>query len=109
MVNEVVPDDQVEARALELAKAIAANSPDSVVAGLYGKCVLNLPNAQSAIDAELTRTGIRLTGECASTRQANAMFVDSAQYRAVNTGSNIKEGLLAFQERREPRWVPSKL
>ena len=37
MVNEVVPDDQVESRALEIAKTIAGNSPDSVVAGLYGK------------------------------------------------------------------------
>lgn len=37
MVNEVVPDDKVEARALELAKEIAANSPDSVIAGLYGE------------------------------------------------------------------------
>lgn len=37
MVNYVVPDDEVEARALALAKEIAENSPDSVVAQLYGE------------------------------------------------------------------------
>lgn len=37
MINEVVPDDDVEKRALEIATVIAGNSPDSVVAGLYGE------------------------------------------------------------------------
>jgi hypothetical protein len=28
---------------------------------------------------------------------------------ALNDGENIREGLLAFAEKREPRWVDSKL
>lgn len=37
LVNAVVPDDQVEAKALEFAKAIAANSPDSIIVLMHGK------------------------------------------------------------------------
>lgn len=36
MVSYVVPDDAVEAKALEIARSIASNSPDSVMATLYG-------------------------------------------------------------------------
>jgi enoyl-CoA hydratase/carnithine racemase len=37
MINYVVPDAQVDAKALEIAKTIASNSPDSVMATLYGE------------------------------------------------------------------------
>lgn len=37
LVNAVVPDDQVEAKALDFAKAIAANSPDSIIVLMHGK------------------------------------------------------------------------
>lgn len=37
LVNMVVSDDQVEARALQMAKDTAANAPDSVQLCLYGK------------------------------------------------------------------------
>lgn len=37
LVNAVVPDDQVEAKALSLAKDIAANSPDSIIVLMHGK------------------------------------------------------------------------
>lgn len=40
-VNEVVADDDVEKRALQLALAIAGNSPDSVMALLYGESQLS--------------------------------------------------------------------
>lgn len=88
MVNYVVPDDAVEAKALELAVAIAANSPDSVMALLYG---------------------IRLSAELGSPQHANRLFVDSAQLHMVHSGENIQEGIKAFAEKRAPRWVPSKL
>lgn len=88
MVNYVVPDDSVEAKALELAKTIASNSPDSVMALLYG---------------------IRLSSEIGSPQHAQRLFADSAQVQMVYSGDNIKEGLNAFTEKRAPRWVPSKL
>lgn len=28
---------------------------------------------------------------------------------ALMTGENVREGLMAFGEKREPKWVPSKL
>lgn len=37
LVNAVVPDDQVEGKALEMAKAIAANSPDSIIVLMHGE------------------------------------------------------------------------
>jgi enoyl-CoA hydratase/carnithine racemase len=37
LVNAVVPDDQVEAKALDFARAIAANSPDSIIVLMHGK------------------------------------------------------------------------
>lgn len=37
LVNVVVPDDKVEARALQMACQTAANSPDSVQLALYGE------------------------------------------------------------------------
>lgn len=40
LVNFVVPDDEVESRALKLAVEIAGNSPDSIQCGLYGECVV---------------------------------------------------------------------
>ncbi|RSH82383.1 uncharacterized protein EHS24_007350 [Apiotrichum porosum] len=88
MINEVVPDANVESRALEIAKIISSNSPDSVMALLYG---------------------IRLTAEAGSLQSASDLYDQSLQVRTLLAGDNIKEGLLAFQERREPRWLPSKL
>lgn len=88
MINYVVPDDQVDAKAIEIAKTIAGNSPDSVQA------ILN---------------GIRLTGEFGSPQHAHRVWMDSAQLRAMYNGENIKEGLLAFSEKRLPKWTPSKL
>ncbi|KAL1405709.1 hypothetical protein Q8F55_007379 [Vanrija albida] len=81
LLNAVVPDAEVDARALEMAQLIAATSPDSVQCGLY----------------------------VASVTQAGALFADSKAMHAVNGGENIKEGIAAFQEKRAPVWRPSKL
>lgn len=37
LVNMVVPNDEVDARALQMAKDTAANAPDSVQLALFGK------------------------------------------------------------------------
>lgn len=88
MINAVVPDDEVEKKALEIAGAIAENSPDSVVSLVYG---------------------VRIASEVGSVSIAQKLFADSPQVRALYNGSNIKEGLLAFKEKRKPRWEGSKL
>lgn len=88
MINAVVPDDEVEKKALEIAGAIAENSPDSVVSLMYG---------------------VRIASEVGSVSIAQKLFADSPQVRALYNGKNIKEGLLAFKEKRKPRWEGSKL
>lgn len=56
LLNAVVPDDQVDAKALEFAKAIAANSPDSIIVLMHGKHLLLLrrrvpkPLSKSSLD-----------------------------------------------------------
>lgn len=37
LVNMVVPDDEVDARALQMAKETAANAPDAVQLALFGE------------------------------------------------------------------------
>lgn len=88
MINYVTPDNQVEAKALEIAQTIASNSPDSVQATLYG---------------------IRLTAEAGSARAAHRLFVDSAVIRANENSENQKIGLAAFANKTAPKWVAAKL
>ncbi|PYH94284.1 ClpP/crotonase [Aspergillus ellipticus CBS 707.79] len=79
-VNEVVP-------AIEIAVQIAANSPDSVI---------------------VTRAGVVAAWEDGSAENASRMVQDNWA-DALNTGENLREGVRAFVEKREPRWVDSKL
>ncbi|BEJ00194.1 hypothetical protein CcaverHIS631_0500510 [Cutaneotrichosporon cavernicola] len=88
LVNMVVPDDQVEARALKLAMDTAANSPDSVQLCLFG---------------------LRLTEEEMGYQRMMTRYIQSKQFKALNSGPNLKEGLQAFLEKRPPRWHDSKL
>lgn len=73
-------------KALEMAKEICENSPDSVI---------------------VSRAGIMQGWEMGAeeaTRQSN----ESWGHR-LNQGENIKEGVRAFVEKRPPKWVGSKL
>lgn len=88
LVNMVVPDAEVEAKALEIATQTAANSPDSVLLHAWG---LRLAEEEMGFDRQMDR------------------FVNSDKYRAVTTGDNWKEGMRAFAEKRAPKWVDSKL
>ncbi|CAK9781755.1 enoyl-CoA hydratase [Cutaneotrichosporon oleaginosum] len=88
LVNMVVPDDQVEARALQMAKETAANAPDSVQLCLFG---------------------LRLTEEEMGYQRMMARYTQSKELKALNTGPNLKEGLQAFIEKRAPRWHDPKL
>jgi enoyl-CoA hydratase/carnithine racemase len=36
-------------------------------------------------------------------------YMSSREFRVLQEGENVKEGLRAFAEKREPRWVDSKL
>ncbi|KAI0548938.1 enoyl-CoA hydratase/isomerase [Xylaria curta] len=87
IVNKVVPKDQVVAEAVKYAGMIAQNSPDAIIC---------------------TRAGLRQGWETASVERAVEWTLEN-QFAELQRGDNIREGLLAFAEKREPQWKASKL
>jgi len=96
IVNAVTDDAPVDAdvlsrpvvqKALDYAKEICGNSPDSVI---------------------VSRAGIIQGWEDGSVEHASQNIVEIYSKR-LNEGENIGEGLKAFVERRSPRWVASQL
>lgn len=88
LVNKVsARADSVVDEALELARAVAKNSPDAVL---------------------VTRAGLRQAWETASVNRAATLVADTYG-EWLTTGENGQEGLRAFAEKREPQWKPSKL
>jgi enoyl-CoA hydratase/carnithine racemase len=89
LVNAVVEGgaEKVVAEAIEMAEAVAENSPDAVI---------------------VTREGIKLGWEGVGAEEGSRLLKEGWE-KKLNEGENIKEGLKAFVEKRKPRWVPSKL
>ncbi|OJD25420.1 hypothetical protein ACJ73_03210 [Blastomyces percursus] len=87
LVQKIVPIDDLIREAVDVAKLIASMSPDSVV---------------------VTRAGIRQAWETSSVEHAT--FLTGEAYAAkLMSGENAREGMLAFKEKRLPKWLPSKL
>lgn len=86
LVNEVVEGDVVE-RAVEVARKIAGMSPDSVIV------------SRAALRGAWDGVGV----DVAATR------VEKGIWKQLQAGPNIQEGLRAFVEKREVKWVDSKL
>ncbi|SLM40752.1 carnitinyl-dehydratase [Lasallia pustulata] len=87
LVQRIVPLGDLVLEAVRMAGLIASMSPDSVI---------------------VSRAGIREAWKTASVERATQITGDAYADRLMG-GENVKEGLLAFGEKREPRWVPSKL
>lgn len=89
LINKVVGDEdgQVIDAAVDYAKMIAENSPDSVL---------------------VSREGIKLAWEGISAEDGTKE-ITQRWYPGLAEGSNIKEGLKAFVEKRKPKWTASKL
>lgn len=87
LVNKVVPRERVVEEAVNFAKIIAENSPDSIIC---------------------TRAGLREGWETASVVQATAV-TGRREWAQLQKAENIKEGLMAFKERRKPVWKGAKL
>lgn len=88
VVNKVVPHDQVLSTALEWAGEICSSSPDGV---------------------RLTKMAFNASMEVADLEESVTRVNDSAESVALSSGENVKEGMVAFVERRAPRWISSKL
>lgn len=88
LVNGVCGEgEDVVGRAVGLAEMVSGNSPDSVVVSREG-----IKMGWEGVGAE---EGSRLLGE--------------VWFERLQRGENMREGVRAFVEKREPRWVPSKL
>ncbi|KAI1816843.1 enoyl-CoA hydratase/isomerase [Poronia punctata] len=87
LVNKVVPREQVVSEAVRYAEMIARNSPDAIIC---------------------TRAGLRQGWETASVERAVEWTLEK-EFAELQRGENIREGLRAFTEKREPQWKGSKL
>ena len=87
LVQKIVPIQDVVKEAVAIAALIASMSPDSII---------------------VSRSGIRQAWEESSVERATQITADTYAEKLMS-GENVREGLLAFQEKRQPKWVPSKL
>ncbi|KAL1885713.1 Transcriptional adapter ada2 [Paecilomyces lecythidis] len=85
--SEEVVSERVVKRALDVAGAIAANSPDSVI---------------------VTREGVKMGWEGVGAEEGTRLLIETWEKRLYE-GENMKEGVKAFVEKREPKWLDSKL
>lgn len=88
LVNVVVPHDQLIPKAIDWAKKIGLNSPDSII---------------------VSRMGILAGLEHGSLERGTQVVNESAQVATLEAGDNIEEGLRAFKEKRATKWKDSKL
>ena len=72
-------------KAVEWAHFIAANSPDSIIVSKAG-----VDSAWGNADAETE-------------------ILEKGMYKSMNSGENMREGIKAFVEKRNPKWIDSKL
>ena len=87
LVQKFVPIENLVAEAVNLAEWVVAMSPDSII---------------------VSRAGVRQAWETASVDEARSIIADKFTERLWH-GDNVMEGMLAFREKRAPKWVPSKL
>ncbi|KAE8148006.1 enoyl-CoA hydratase [Aspergillus avenaceus] len=82
-----VIDRPVVKKALEYATEIVQNSPDSVI---------------------ISRAGVMSAWEDASAENSSRLLHETWG-QALDEGENLREGVMAFVQKREPHWVNSKL
>ncbi|KAK2738483.1 hypothetical protein FQN55_000537 [Onygenales sp. PD_40] len=87
LVNRVVEPSGLIETAVELASAIAKNSPDSL---------------------RVTMEGLHYGWEMASVEEGSSALVDR-WYPRLMAGANFHEGVRAFVEKRKPEWRRSNL
>jgi enoyl-CoA hydratase/carnithine racemase len=86
LVKEIVPQERLLQRTIDYAQEIAANSPDSVIISRLGA-------------REVWETGVSR-----ATMRGQELYAE-----AMLRSKNAAEGLAAYREKRDPRWLPSYL
>ena len=86
LVKEIVPQEQLLERTLAYAREIAEKSPDSVIISRLGA-------------REVWETGVSR-----ATMRGQELYAD-----AMMRSQNAAEGLAAYREKRDPKWLPSYL
>ena len=86
LVKEIVPQEKLLARAIDYANEISEKSPDSVIISRLGA-------------REVWETGVSR-----ATMRGQELYAD-----AMLRSKNSAEGLAAYREKRDPRWLPSYL
>lgn len=86
LVKEIVPQNKLLERTLDYASEIVALSPDSVIISRMG--------AREAWE----------TGVVRATKRGEELWAE-----AMLKSKNAAEGLAAYREKREPKWLPSYL
>ena len=87
LVNKVVEPVHLVNEAVGWAEDIAGNSPDSVI---------------------VSREGIKMAWEGYGVKESTDRL-RSEWYSKMDMGANMKEGVMAFVEKRKPNWIDSKL
>lgn len=86
LVKEIVAQEKLLERALDYASEISALSPDSVILSRMG--------AREAWE----------TGVIRATKRGEELWAE-----AMLKSKNAEEGLRAYREKRDPKWLPSYL
>ncbi|OAL43637.1 carnitinyl-CoA dehydratase [Pyrenochaeta sp. DS3sAY3a] len=86
LVKEIVPQEKLLERAIQYAQEIADKSPDSVIISRLGA-------------REVWETGVSR-----ATMRGQELYAE-----AMLKSKNAAEGLTAYREKRDPRWLPSYL
>jgi enoyl-CoA hydratase/carnithine racemase len=86
LVKEIVPQEKLLDRAISYAEEIASMCPDSVII------------------SRLAAREVWETGVTRATQRGEEMFAE-----ALMKSKNAEEGLAAYREKRNPRWLPSNL
>ncbi len=86
LVKEIVPQEQLLSRAIAYAGEIAEKSPDAVIISRLGA-------------REVWETGVSR-----ATMRGQELYAET-----MMRSQNSAEGLTAYREKRNPRWLPSYL
>jgi len=86
LVKEIVPQDRLLKRAIDYAIGISEKSPDSVII------------------SRLSAREVWETGVSRATMRGQELYAE-----AMLRSKNSAEGLAAYKEKRDPRWLPSYL